>query len=74
VSFAELVPIVVVLLVLGADIWVYTDAKTRAELGDPVIFSMGLVQLDSPEAWAVACLLLWVLAFPIYLACRKTPS
>jgi len=73
-SLVELVPIVVVILVLGADIWVYTDARAHAERGDPVVFSIGSIELDSPEAWAVVCLILWVFAFPIYLASRNHPN
>ena len=73
-SLAELLPIVVVILVLGTDIWVYTDARTRAEQGDPVVFSIGSMRLDSPEVGAVVCLLLWVFAFPIYLASRNHPT
>ncbi len=73
-SLVELVPIVVVILVLGTDIWVYRDATTRTEQGDPVVFSIGSIQLDSPEVWAVVCFVLWVLAFPIYLASRNHPT
>jgi hypothetical protein len=73
-SLVELVPIIVVILVLGTDIWVYTDARARAEQGDPVVFSVGSMQLDSPEVWAVVCLLLWVFAFPIYLSSRNHPA
>ena len=69
----ELVPIIAVLLILGTDIWVYTDARARADQGDPVVFSIGSIQVDSPEVWAVVCLLLWVFAFPVYLASRNHP-
>jgi hypothetical protein len=69
----ELVPIIAVLLILGTDIWVYTDARARADQGDPVVFSIGSIQVDSPEVWAVVCLLLWVFAFPLYLASRNHP-
>ena len=69
----ELVPIIAVLLILGTDVWVYTDARSRAEQGEPVTFSIGSIQLDSPEVWAVACLLLWLFAFPVYLASRNHP-
>ncbi len=73
-SLVELVPIVVVLVILGADIWVYSDAKTHAEDGDPVIFSVGSIRLDSPEVWAVVCLVLSVLCFPLYFASRSHPG
>ncbi len=73
-SLVQLLPIIVVLVILGADIWVYSDAKARAENRDPVIFSVGSIQLDSPEIWAVACLFLSVLCLPLYLASRNHPG
>ena len=73
-SLVELVPIVVVLVILGADIWLYTDAKAHAENGDPVTFSVGPIQLDSPEVWALVCLVLSVLCFPLYFASRNHPG
>jgi len=73
-SLVELVPILVVLVIIGTDLWVYTDARTRAERGDPVVFSVGSIQLDSPQIWTVVCLLLWVFGFPLYLASRNHPG
>jgi hypothetical protein len=73
-SLVELVPIVAVLLIVGTGVWVYTDARTRAAEGDPVVLSIGSIQLDSPEVWTVACVILWVLAFPAYLASRNHPT
>jgi hypothetical protein len=40
-SLVELVPIIVVLVIIGTDLWVYTDARTRADRGDPVVYSLG---------------------------------
>jgi len=70
----ELVPILVVLVIVGTDVWLYTDARTRAGRGEPVVFSFGSIQLDSPEVWAVVCLVLWVFCFPLYLASRNHPG
>jgi hypothetical protein len=67
----ELLPVVLVLVIIGTDLWVYTDARARNEHGDPVVFSVGSIRLDSPEVWAVVCLVLWVLCFPLYLASRN---
>jgi len=53
---------------------VYTDARVRAEQGDPVVFSVGSIKLDSPEVWAAACFVLWVFCFPLYLASRRHPG
>jgi hypothetical protein len=73
-SLVALVPIIVALAILAIHISVYTDARAHAEKGDPVVFSIGSIRLDSPEVWAVACLILFVFAFPIHLACRSHPA
>jgi len=70
-SLVELVPIVVVFVIIGTGIWVYADAKARAGQGHPVVLSIGSIRLDSPEVWAVVCLLLWIICFPLYLASRN---
>jgi hypothetical protein len=70
-SLVALVPIVVLLIIIGTDFWVYTDARTRAEQEDPVVLSVGSIRLDSPKVWAFVCLVLWVLCFPLYLASRN---
>ncbi len=64
-TVGELVPIVVITFIIATAIWVYTDARTRSEAGAPVVFSLGPAQLDSPEVWAVVCLIIWVLCFPL---------
>ena len=73
-SLIELLPIIVVLVILGTDLWVYTDAKAHADKGDPVIFSVGSIRLDSPEVWAVVCLVLSIFCFPLYFASRNHPG
>ena len=73
-SLVALMPIMVVLVVIGSDVWVYADSRTRAQQGDPVVLSVGSRQLDSPELWLVACLVLWVFTFPLDLASRSHPS
>ena len=69
-SLVELVPIIVVLVIIGTDLWVFNDAKARAKRGSPVDCSVGSIRLDSPQVWAAVCLFLWVLCFPLYLASR----
>jgi hypothetical protein len=73
-SLVQLVPIVAVLVIVGTDVGVYTDARTRAEQGNPVMLSVGSIQLNSPELRAIACLVLWVFCFPLYLASRNPPT
>jgi hypothetical protein len=66
----EAVPLAAVLAVGGTDAWVYVDAKSRDERGDPVAVSFGSVRIDTPLLWLACCLVLWIVAFPIYLAAR----
>jgi hypothetical protein len=64
------VPILVLILVLAIDLWVYADAKTHEERGAPVVFSVGSFEVDTPSAWFFGCLILWVLFFPLYINLR----
>lgn len=66
-SVGAVAPILVMLVVLGADAWVYADAKGRTERGDSVAFSVGSFVVDTPVAWFLGCLILWVVFFPLYL-------
>jgi len=67
-----LVPALVLLLaVLATDAWVYLDAARQREAGEPVVLAVGALHIDTPGAWLVACLLLWVIAFPLYLTGRR---
>ncbi len=60
-------PTLLLLLVLAVDLWVYADAKAHEERGTPVVFSSGFLNVDTPAAWFVGCLLLWILFFPLYI-------
>jgi hypothetical protein len=70
-SATSLVPIVVLVGVLGLDLWVYADAKTALERGTPVVASIGRLDFDTPSVWFVGCLVLFVVVFPLYLAARS---
>ena len=65
-----LVPVLVVLVILAVDLWVYADAKRCADEGAPVALRVGAFAVDTPAAWFVACLVLWVIFFPLYVASR----
>ena len=63
-------PLLLLLLVLATDAWVYLDAQAHAERGAPVAVAIGAFRVDTPAAWFVCCLVLWVVFFPLYLAGR----
>ena len=69
---AALASLVILLLVVALAVWIYDDARVRAEQGRPVIFQSGAFVLDTPGAWAIACLLLVVLFLPLYLVSRTS--
>ena len=64
-------PILVVLVVLATDLWVFTDAKTRLEQGNPIVISIGSYDVNTPAAWVVLRLLLWIIFFPLYISSRR---
>ncbi|WP_329088282.1 hypothetical protein [Streptosporangium sp. NBC_01469] len=66
-SPTALVPILVLLLLLGIDTWIYADARERLKRGDPVAFSFGSLRVETPQAWFLGSLILWVVFFPLYL-------
>ncbi len=54
------------ILVLGTSIWAYFDANS---IGVKKGQLKGLADL-SPVGWFFSCLLLWIIAFPLYLVKR----
>jgi hypothetical protein len=70
-----LVPVVaafvVVVVIACVDLWVLADARRWARVGSPVVFRLGSFSLETPERWAVACLLLFIFFVPIYAAARR---
>jgi hypothetical protein len=67
-SIAALVPL---LVILATDFWVYLDATTQSSQGTPVFLTYGTFRVDTPAAWFVCCLILWVVFFPLYLVARR---
>lgn len=63
--------IALLVIVVVVDVWVFLDSQSRANRRRPVVASIGSLVLDTPQAWTLACLLLWVLFFPMYLAARS---
>lgn len=67
---AALVPVLVVLVIVAIDVWVYSDSKQRADQGAPVVVRIGAFVVETPATWFVGCLLLWILFFPLYMVNR----
>jgi len=59
---------IILLIVIGTSIWVFFDAKSIGIKKSNEKAQAGKVQTDmGPTGWAICCLLLWIIAFPIYL-------
>jgi hypothetical protein len=67
----QLLPIVLVMGLATSDLWVYLDDKKQCEQGSPVVFATRSFRVETPVAWLVGCLLLWLAFFPIYLVARR---
>ncbi|OBK28309.1 hypothetical protein A5634_20595 [Mycobacterium asiaticum] len=57
-------------IVLATALWVYADARAHAGRGRPVVSSVGSLQLTTPVAWFLGCLVLWETIFPHYIDMR----
>ena len=64
-------PLGLLVIVVAIDVWVYLDAHARAGRRRPVVASIGSLVLQTPGTWMVACLVLWILFFPMYLVARS---
>ena len=60
------------IVIVGCDGWVYRDAKQHVAHGDAVMATIGPVTIDTPTAWAVVCLVTFVVSFPLYLVARSS--
>jgi hypothetical protein len=69
-----LIPVAALVLVLATDLWVYADATSQAGRGTPVVLSIGGFTLETPVVWFIACLILWVIFFPLYVVGRTNSS
>jgi hypothetical protein len=68
---AVLGPVLVVLVLLPVDLWVYRDAKRCADEGAPVVLRIGRFAVATPASWLLGCLLLWIFFFPMYVLSRS---
>lgn len=61
----------ILLIVLASDTWVYLDARRQCAAGEPVVFVLGGLRIETPEAWLIACIVLWIIALPLYITGRR---
>jgi hypothetical protein len=71
VTATALAPVLVILVILTVDAWVYVDAKRYVDHGTPVVFRSGNLVIDSPASWFIGCLVLWIIFFPLYMTSRR---
>jgi len=68
---AAFASIVIALFVVALGLWVYADATRHEQRGNPVVFKAGSFVLDTPAAWCVGCLLVFVVFVPLYVVSRS---
>ena len=64
-------PLVLLLVVLAVDAGIYVDAERHVAAGEAVTFRLGALSVETPTAWLIACLVLFVAAVPAYLVARS---
>jgi hypothetical protein len=60
-----------VLIVGATAYWVYRDAEHCAEEGAPVVLHLGGLVIATPIAWLLACVVVWIFFFPMYVISRS---
>lgn len=68
-SVTVVVPILL-LVIASTGLWVYVDARAKSARGTPIVSSIANFTVDTPEAWFVGCVVLWILFLPLYLTER----
>lgn len=66
-----LIGLVPIILIVAADVWVFQDARVRANTRQEVEASVGSWRIATPETWLAGCAVLFVIFFPMYLLARK---
>lgn len=66
-----LAALLVVVVLIAADLWLFLDAKRCTDEGAPVVLRIGGLVVNTPAAWLLGCLILWIFFFPMYLNSRS---
>lgn len=64
-------PIMLGALLIGVAGWVLQDARSHEKKHRPVTVTVLGLTVESSSDWAALCLLLFALAFPLYLVARR---
>jgi hypothetical protein len=64
-------PLMPLLLIAGTAIWVHRDAMRLIAENSPVVLRSPFGTLESAQGWTIACVLGWVIFFPLYLLGRR---
>jgi cytochrome c oxidase assembly factor CtaG len=62
------------LLVAAADVWVYLDASARRRTRREVTARFLSVEVETPQAWLLWCVVLFLVFFPAYLVARRVAA
>lgn len=67
-------PLILGALLIGVAGWVLRDARSREKEHRPVTVTVLGLTVESSSDWAALCLLLFALAFPLYLVARRASN
>ena len=70
-SATALAPVILLLVILTVDVWVYKDARERRDSGRTVVVTIGSITIDTPEAWLAGCVVVSLMFIPLYLVARE---
>lgn len=70
-SMSLLLPIMVGGLLVGVAGWVFRDARSHEKEHRPVAATVLGLTVDSSAVWAALCLVIFAVAFPLYLLARR---
>ncbi len=51
--------------------WVFLDARERVRSGRPVVAQLASWEVSTPQQWLALCVVLLVIALPLYLVARR---
>ena len=63
-------PLFPLVLIAGSGLWVNRDATRLERDHSPVVLRSSYITLDSPQDWTIACVLGWIIFFPLYVRGR----